>query len=119
VTTFQDLIADEAMAKELIESCHVHGANIQVWYDQRHFVSQAIHKPGTLLDIGCANGFLLKCLLEWSTHELVLYGIEFDKQRMEVAKTLLEPFSNNILEARVNELKNLDKRGFPSSFDFI
>lgn len=119
MTNFHELIADETSVKDLIEGSHVYGATYQIWYDKRYFINEAIYKSGTLLDVGCANGFLLRCLLEWSPHELIPYGIEPDKPRMEIAKTLLEPFAANFLEAGVDELKSLDKQGFPSSFDFI
>ncbi|UJR34638.1 hypothetical protein I4U23_027415 [Adineta vaga] len=53
----------------------------QFWKSTRAFVIDAINKNGTVLDIGCANGFLLACLTEWLQEKsitIVPYGIECD-----------------------------------------
>jgi hypothetical protein len=119
MTNFNELVADETRAKKLIEGSHVHGATYQNWYDQRHFISRAIHRSGTLLYIGCANGFLLRCLLEWLPHKLIPYGIEPLEESVQVAKELLEPFEANMIQAAAEQLPHLSKGRLPGSFDFI
>ena len=36
------------------------------WKEERSPILEAIHESGDLLDVGCANGYLLECLVEWA-----------------------------------------------------
>jgi hypothetical protein len=36
------------------------------WRAERSPILQAIATSGTLLDVGCANGYLLECLVRWA-----------------------------------------------------
>ena len=54
---------------------------LEFWLATRAFIANAINKSGTILDIGCANGFLLACLSKWLKEKsltLISYGIECD-----------------------------------------
>src|SRR5512136_1680353 len=44
------------------------------WTRLRIPIAECIETPGTFLDIGCANGFLLECLLDWAAKK----GIQVD-----------------------------------------
>lgn len=50
--------------------------DLKYWVDTRSFLAEAFHHGGTLLDVGSANGFLLRCLQEWCAHKLTPFGIE-------------------------------------------
>jgi hypothetical protein len=52
------------------------GADLKFWVDARAFITQAFNRPGTILDVGCANGFLLRCFQEWTEHQLTPFGID-------------------------------------------
>ncbi len=46
------------------------------WEYSRSHVAHAIDRPGSFLDVGCANGYMLECLPRWSSHALDLYGLD-------------------------------------------
>ena len=41
------------------------GGGPERWRRERGIVLDAIDEDGDLLDVGCANGYLLECLAEW------------------------------------------------------
>ena len=92
----EDLLATQEQVRELLLGSHISGdeATFEQWREHRQPIVRAVHKPGALLDIGCANGFLLRCLLEWSEYELVPYGIEPEEgllSQCKVQATLSRP----------------------------
>jgi 2-polyprenyl-3-methyl-5-hydroxy-6-metoxy-1,4-benzoquinol methylase len=44
----------------------------------------AIDRPGSFLDVGCANGYLLESLARWSPHAIERYGLDFSARLVEV-----------------------------------
>ena len=104
---------------DLIKGSYKLTKDFKIWEAHRKFISQAINKSGTILDIGCANGFLLKCLQKWSVYKLIPYGIDYDKKCIEQAKDLFPLYSDNFIFARMPDLKEFFKQGFPIKFDFI
>ena len=51
-----------------------------------------------MLDVGCANGYLLKCLLEWGSERglrLVPHGLDIGRRLIELAKERLPEFAGN------------------------
>ncbi len=92
---FKELIDDPVRAAELIEGSCVHGADYELWEKQRRFIAQIIHHPGSIIDIGCANGFLLWCLQEWSEYTLTPYGIDVNDEYLEGAKKLFTEYGKN------------------------
>ncbi|MBP9816507.1 MAG: methyltransferase domain-containing protein [Candidatus Pacebacteria bacterium] len=67
----------------------------------------------SVFDYGCANGFLLRSLQEWSTHEIEPYGFDLKKERITAARELFptqhKQFTNDKRELHT----------FPASFDFV
>jgi hypothetical protein len=117
----EDLINTSEKLKEILEGSHVTGdaVGFDYWYDHRHPIVHAINRSGTLLDIGCANGFLLRCLVEWSEHTLVPYGVEPDEALLARCKVLFSGLENHFATLplhRLNEAKNV---GLPEQFDFV
>lgn len=83
------------------------------WERRRSFIARAIKKNGKLLDVGCANGFLLRCLQEWSNHNLIPYGIDRNREAVEKAKNLFPRHRNNFIT------NCFLKGSFPYDFDHI
>jgi len=115
---FEELISSEGRLRQLIEGSHVSITpwNPDVawkdWEQGRRFISEAIYKDGSILDYGCANGFLLRCLKEWSSHQLDAYGYDHDLPAIQEARKLFPPLQDHF--ATEGELQTL-----PPSFDFI
>jgi SAM-dependent methyltransferase len=89
------------------------------WMQRRDFIAKAINKDGTILDVGCANGFLIRCLQEWSNHKLVPYGIDTDKELIEQAKRLFPENKDNFAKISIEDISKIDRFGLPKKFDII
>lgn len=84
---FNELLAQYGV-EQLMKGSHVEGVSFETWEEKRRPIAQHIISGGTLLDFGCANGFLLKCLEEWSNKEFDVYGIDTDVSLIEQAREL-------------------------------
>lgn len=84
------------------------------WERSRRFITRAIDSPGSILDYGSANGFLLRSLQEWSDHRLVPFGIEIDEDRLMQAHNLYPAIRSHF--ARPDEPR---PDAFPASFDYV
>lgn len=116
-----DLLTKPERERVLVEGGSVFSATFRDWEAMRRPVTAAIHQPGTLLDIGCANGLLLRCLLAWSPHALIPYGIDIDQQRLAAARELLPPFAQNFAQIALHQLDAaaLAQDGLPPTYDFV
>ena len=59
------------------------------WRAEREPLLDAIDADGELLDVGCANGFLLECLVEWGAERgvrLTPYGLDVGARLIEIAR---------------------------------
>ena len=68
------------------------------WQAERGPILDAIKEDGDLLDVGCANGFLLKCLLEWGNERglrLVPHGLDIGGRLIDLAKERLPEYAAN------------------------
>ncbi len=69
------------------------------WTRLRIPISECIETSGTFLDIGCANGFLLECLLNWTGKKSVKiepYGLDYSQKLARLARERLPDFQDNI-----------------------
>jgi SAM-dependent methyltransferase len=65
------------------------------WRLAREILNQHIAGGGMVLDLGCANGFLLACLLLWHPQGFIPFGIDIDPARIEIARRLMSAFTSN------------------------
>lgn len=86
------------------------------WQKGRKLIAEALHKDGTILDYGSANGFLLRSLQEWSPHNLNPYGIEREEDRVEAAQRLFPETPEHFLTPKDYEK---GPHSFPERFDFV
>jgi hypothetical protein len=59
------------------------------WREERKPILEAVDTDGELLDIGCANGYLLECLIGWSGERgisLIPYGLDQGAKLIELAR---------------------------------
>ncbi len=69
------------------------------WVACRKPIADCIEKSGSFLDIGCANGYLLECILKWTAErnlKVIPYGLDLSDKLVELAKKRLPQFKNNI-----------------------
>jgi SAM-dependent methyltransferase len=68
------------------------------WEVLRRPIAECITTSGTFLDIGCANGYLLECLLRWtSVRSLSIspYGLDFSPQLLSLARQRLPRYTDH------------------------
>jgi diadenosine tetraphosphate (Ap4A) HIT family hydrolase len=66
------------------------------WQYARGHIGHAIDRPGTLLDIGCANGYLLECLPRWTTHDVDRYGLDILPELVDLARRRLPELAGRL-----------------------
>ena len=99
--SFRDLISDKPRLQELLQGSLMFTEPWskekawQEWESQRRFIAQAINQDGSFLDYGCANAFFLKCLKEWSSCKLDVYGIDVDENALKKARELFPSAENH------------------------
>ncbi len=109
--------------KALIEGSHVTGGDpqglLEYWIQNRQPICDAIEKPGTFLDIGCANGFLLACLQLWSAHQITPYGVDIDAGSLAMARDLLPEYASHFAQLSLGALPTRANLGLPTGFDYV
>jgi SAM-dependent methyltransferase len=74
-----------------------HGGS-ERWRAEREPILQAVERDGSFLDIGCANGHLLECLIAWARERgtaLEPFGVDIGPRLIAAAKQRLPAFGAN------------------------
>jgi SAM-dependent methyltransferase len=69
------------------------------WVACRKPIADCIEKSGSFLDIGCANGYLLECILNWTAGRNIIvtpYGLDLSEKLVKLARQRLPEFQQNI-----------------------
>ena len=75
------------------------GGGPQRWRAEREPILDAIETDGDLLDVGCANGLLLECLVNWGHQRglaLTPYGLDQGARLVELAHKRLPDNASNL-----------------------
>ncbi|MEE8413571.1 MAG: class I SAM-dependent methyltransferase, partial [Dehalococcoidales bacterium] len=86
------------------------------WVSLRKPVADCIDKPGSFLDIGCANGYLLECCTRWTAERGIKidpYGLDISPKLIELARRRLPQFASHFFTG--NAFRWLP----PRRFDFV
>ncbi len=67
------------------------------WAYSRSLIAHAIDRDGSFLDAGCANGYLLECLVGWTRHQLHVYGLDIAPELVELAARRLPHWRDRFL----------------------
>lgn len=97
--------------KTLLERSGIDGDEI-TWKRCREVYLEAIDKNGSILDVGCANAYLLYSLMKWSKHKLIPYGIDLAPELIEEAKKMLPNYKEHFFVADLNSFKTKKKFTF-------
>jgi diadenosine tetraphosphate (Ap4A) HIT family hydrolase/SAM-dependent methyltransferase len=65
------------------------GGSREDWEHARSHVAHAIDRDGSFLDVGCANGYLLECLPDWTPRRIDRYGLDIAPELVELARRRL------------------------------
>jgi SAM-dependent methyltransferase len=104
--------------KDLLESAYLKGTQAwqqsgfglrsertyEMWEVQRRPVADCMEKSGNFLDIGCANGYLLECVMRWTGErgiEIVPYGLDLSEKLCQLARERLPQYANHIFVGNV------------------
>lgn len=74
------------------------GGGPERWRAEREPILDAVERSGSLLDVGCANGFLVECLRSWGAERglaLVPFGLDLSPDLVELARRRLPDFRSN------------------------
>lgn len=71
------------------------------WEEERRPILEAVHGSGDFLDVGCANGYLLECLVGWAAADgmtLIPHGVDAGPRLVAAARRRLPRFAANLHE---------------------
>jgi 2-polyprenyl-3-methyl-5-hydroxy-6-metoxy-1,4-benzoquinol methylase len=88
----------------------------KAWVECRKPIVECLDKSGSLLDIGCSNGFLLESLVKWVSEKglkLTPYGIDLSEKLITAAKARLPAYADNLVVGNANKWVS------PIKFDFV
>ena len=69
------------------------------WNRLRKPIAECVDRAGTFLDIGCANGYLLECVVRWCAErgvEVVPYGLDLSRKLVDLAALRLPQFASHL-----------------------
>jgi SAM-dependent methyltransferase len=66
------------------------------WEYARSHVAAAIDRDGAFLDVGCANGFLMESLVDWTPFTVEPYGLDLSPELVELARRRLPKWGDRI-----------------------
>ena len=86
------------------------------WEGKRRVIARAFDRPGSWLDVGCANGLLMETLAAWvaeSGHRIEPYGLELSERIAERARKRLPYWATRIWTGNVMKFEP------PIRFDYV
>lgn len=116
-SSFQQLIKSSEKLQDLLVNCSFSGS-FEAWEQRKAFIAEAIHKDGSFLDLGSGNGFLIRCLQEWSGCSLVPYGVDINSDYIQKAKQLFPEYEQNFVVFDSRDIDMLSDY-LPVQYDFI
>ncbi|GAB3244837.1 methyltransferase domain-containing protein [Nocardioides dilutus] len=81
------------------------GGDAAGWEYARRLLCDAIHRDGTFLDIGCANGLLMADLQRWAAaeeHAIEPHGVEISAKLADLARARCPQWADRIHTANAN-----------------
>ena len=76
----------------------------RAWTYGRSLICDAIHRDGSFLDVGCANGYLMECIKKWTAergHCIEPYGLDISPELADLARSRLSHWAERIYTGNV------------------
>jgi SAM-dependent methyltransferase len=70
--------------------------SVDDWEFARSLIADALDRPGTFLDVGCANGFLMESIAQWTTYRVEPYGVDISPELIDLARRRLPDWSDRL-----------------------
>ena len=86
------------------------------WAACRRPIADCVEDLGAFLDIGCANGYLLECILHWTQERnlsIAPFGLDLSPRLVELAKERLPNYRENLFVGNPWDWQS------PITFDYI
>lgn len=114
---FKRLISPSSFLSIIEKNCS--SGLYEDWEGKRKFITSSINISGSILDIGCAGGFFLRSLMEWSEYELIPYGIDIVPEYIKAAQELFPEYKDHFAILNLNKIDQLSSTTLPINYDFI
>ena len=88
----------------------------EYWIAARRPVADCIERDGSFLDIGCANGYLMECVVKWTAErgiKVTPYGLDISARLVELARRRMPQYADNLF------VGNSWDRVSPRRFDYV
>jgi 2-polyprenyl-3-methyl-5-hydroxy-6-metoxy-1,4-benzoquinol methylase len=75
------------------------GSDAAGWRQRRQMIVDGIHRTGSFLDVGCANGLLMESVRNWAAERglsIEPYGIDLSPRLVELARQRLPEWADRI-----------------------
>jgi RimJ/RimL family protein N-acetyltransferase len=98
------LIVPAYVSASTLQGGSGHNGSEADWEWSRGVVAEGLHRSGTLLDVGCANGLMMESIARWSALRGVAiepYGLEISPQLAGIARQRLPPWADRIFTGNV------------------
>ena len=86
------------------------------WVSLRKPVADCVDRSGTFLDIGCANGYLLECILRWTAErglQVNPFGLDISEKLVSLARLRLPQYESQLFVGNAFTWQP------PRRFDFV
>jgi hypothetical protein len=78
------------------------GGGAERWREEREPILNAVQASGDFLDMSCANGYLLECLMAWASSrslQLIPYGVDIGPRLIALARQRFPSFADHFFVA--------------------
>jgi SAM-dependent methyltransferase len=90
------------------------------WHYSRSLVAHAINRPGSFLDVGCGNGYMLECLPGRTHHTLDLFGLDISPDLVARAKQRLPQMHDQLVVGNALTWQSARRFGFiRTNLDYV
>ena len=95
----RDLLEAKYLAGDNPRAQSGFGGDDAYWRVARGVIADAVDRSGSFLDVGCASGHLLECLVDWCAargHELEPFGLDIIPSMVDLARSRLPDWADRI-----------------------